>query len=401
MPTVRLFHTDPYRRSFSARVLSCVPAGDHWAVELDQTCFYPTSGGQPNDLGTLGGQPVRDVREEEGTGRILHIVDRPLEGEVQGEIDWQRRLDHMEQHSGQHLLSGAFERLLNAATVSWHLGTETCTVDLDIGALTPEQVEAVEWECNRVIRSALPIIAHLADEESVRSMPLRKPPKVQGQIRVVEIQGYDWSPCGGTHVRNTAELGLLKIKSWEKYKQYTRVTFLAGSRALRDYFFLDRMTRDLCRSLSIAVPSLPDYIRRTQEEVSSLRRQAKVLQERLLEIEAEDLLASQSQRVGGAQVVRAVFGGRPLDELKLLAAKVAAHPASVAVFGTRGAIPQIILARSVDLPLNMGAIIREVLPLIDGRGGGSPLQAQGAGRRPEALEAALDQAILLISAALR
>lgn len=401
MPTIKLFHTDPYRRSFSARVLSCTPVGDRWQVELDQTCFYATSGGQPNDLGTLGGRTVLDVQEDEASGRIFHLVDGPLEGEVQGEIDWERRLDHMEQHSGQHLLSGAFERLLDAETCSWHLGAESCTVDLSIPSLTAEQVEQVELECSRIIRQARPIVTHLASRETIADYPLRKPPSVSGEIRVVEIQDYDWSACAGTHVRNTAELGLLKIKSWEKNKKYTRVTFLVGSRALRDYQFLDRMTRDLCRSLSIAVPTLPQYVDRTHEEMSSLRKQLKVQQEQLLEIEAQELLTHSSIRLGSVQVVRSIFGGRSLEELKLLAAKVAAHPGAVAVFGTKGAIPQIVLHRAIDVRLDMGAIIRQVLPLIDGRGGGSTLNAQGAGKRPEALGEALDQVVLRIASALR
>jgi len=401
LPTIKLFHEDPYRRSFSARVLSCTQVGDQWQVELDQTCFYAASGGQPSDLGTLGGRTVLDVVEDEASGRIFHLVDGPLEGEVQGEIDWRRRLDHMEQHSGQHLLSGAFEHLLDAETVSWHLGTESCTVDLAIPSLTAEQAEQVELECSRIIREARPILTHLATAETIANYPLRKPPTVSGEIRVVEIQDYDWSACAGTHLRSAAEIGLVKIKSWEKYKKYTRVTFLAGSRALRDYQFLDRMTRDLCRSLSIAVPTLPQYVERTQEETSGLRKQLKVLQEKLLEAEAEELLVHNSIRLGTVKVVRSIFGGRSLDELKLLAAKVAAHPGAVAVFGTKGALPQIVLHRALDVRGDMGAIIRQVLPLIDGRGGGSPVSAQGAGKRPEALAEALDEVVVRIAASLQ
>lgn len=400
MSTERLYHADAYRTTFTANVLSCQPSDNHWSVILDKTCFYPTSGGQPNDLGTLGGRQVLDVQEDEATGTVLHLVDGPLEGEVSGEIDWQRRLDHSEQHTGQHLLSGTFEQLYDAETLSWHLGAQSCTVDLQMESLSPEQAEAVELACNRVIRAALPVVTHVVDDDGVKRLPLRKPPKVTGEIRVVEISGYDWSACGGTHVRTSSELGLLKIKSWERYKKTTRVEFLVGSRALRDYLHLDRMTRELCRSLSIAVDALPQYVDRTQEELNSLRKLSKQMQEQLLEGEAAGLVA-ESRRLAGAHVVRQVFGGRPLEELKLLAAKVAAHPGTVAIFGTRGAIPQILIHRSVDLRFNAGTIIREVLPLIEGRGGGSPMQAQGGGSRPEGLEHALDQAVLKVSEALR
>jgi alanyl-tRNA synthetase len=398
--TVKLYHEDAYRTEFSAAVLSCVPAGGHWDVVLNQTCFYPTAGGQPNDLGTLGGRQVIDVREDEASETVIHTVDGPLEGTVEGRIDWQRRLDHMIQHTGQHLLSGAFERLLDAETVSWHLGSENCTVDLGIESLTQAQAEQIEWECDRIIRDCRPVVTHVVDQAGVARFPMRKPPKVEhDNVRIVEIEGYDWSGCGGTHVRNSGELGLVKVKSWEKNKKSVRVEFLVGPRALGDYMRLDVITRDLCRSLSIAVSDLPKWVERTQEEASGLRKQLKLAQEKLLEIEAAELVA-ESPRVKGICIVRRVFGGRTLDEVKYLAGKVAAHSGTVAVFGTKGAIPQIVLHRAVDLRIDVGAVIRQVLPVIDGRGGGSPIQAQGGGSRPEALEEALDQAIVKIGDAL-
>lgn len=399
MSTVRLFHKDPYRTEFEATILSCEPAGAHWDVSLDATCFYAEGGGQPGDTGELGGHRVLAVRDA-GGGAILHTVEGPSAGTVTGRIDWGRRLDHMEQHTAQHLLSAAFERLFDGETVSWHLGGDACTVDIALEALSPEQAEAVEQECNRVIRARLDLLTHLVDEAGVASLPLRKPPKVTGEIRVVEISGYDWSACGGTHVRNTGELGVLKVKSLERYKKGTRVTFLAGQRALADYMALDRTTRDLCRSLSIGVADLPRFAERAQEENAALRRQVKLLQEKILETEALELLEG-ARKVGGARVVRTVFSARPLDEVKVLAAKVAAQSHSVAVFGTRGAIPQIVLQRSTDLRLDMGAVIRQILPLIDGRGGGSPISAQGGGTRPDGLESALDQAVSRIAESLR
>lgn len=194
-------------------------------------------------------------------------------------------------------------------------------------------------------------------------------------------------------------MGLLKIKSWEKNKKATRVEFLVGRRALGDYMRLDSTTRDLSRSLSISVHDLPHYVERSQEETSGLRKQVKVLQERILETEADELVAA-ARKLAGVRIVRLVSGGRSLEELKLLAAKVAGHPGTIAVFGTRGAMPQIVLHRSVDVRLDMGAVVKQVLPFIDGRGGGSPVQAQGGGSRPDALEHALDQAIHKIADAL-
>lgn len=399
MPTRKLFHEDAYLTQFSAQVLSCVPAGEAWDVVLDQTAFYAEAGGQSSDTGRLGGLRVLAVSELED-GTIIHTVDGPLHSEVAGQVDWDHRLDHMEQHTAQHLLSGAFEQLFDAETVSWHLGSESTTVDLTIETLTPEQAERVELECNRIIRAGLPVLTHITDDEGIRRFPLRKPPAVTGEIRVVELQGYDWSACAGTHVRSTGELGLLKIKSWERYKKATRVTFLAGRRALADYLALDLLTRDLCRSLSMGVPDLPKYVERTQEEVSTLRKRMRTLQEQILEHEAQNLMAN-ARRVGNARVVRQTFVGRPVDELKLLAAKVAALGGSVAVFGTKGAMPQLILHRAVDVRIDVGQVIKQVLPLIEGRGGGSPLTAQGGGSRGDQLEPALDAAIVLIGEMLK
>jgi len=398
VPTRKLFHNDAYRTEFTATVLSCIPAGDSFDVVLDQTAFYAEAGGQPSDSGILGVRRVLAVRETDD-GTIIHTVDGPLEGQVSGQIDWDRRLDHMEQHTAQHLLSGAFEQLFDAETVGWHLGSEGTTVDLTIENLTPEQAEQIELECNRVIRLGLPVTTHITDDAGVRGFPLRKPPAVTGEIRVVELQGYDWSACAGTHVRATSELGILKIKSWERYKKTTRVTFLAGRRALTDYLALDRLTRDLCRGLSIGVGDLPKYVERAQEEAASLRKRLRTLQEQILEHEAQELLAK-ATTVGGVRLVRAVFHGRPVDELKLLAAKVASHNGAVALFGTKGALPQIVLHRSVDLRLDVGQVIKQVLPLIDGKGGGSPVQAQGGGSRPDQLEHALDTAVARVGEAL-
>lgn len=391
VPTRKLFHEDAYQTEFTARVLSCAASGEAWEVVLDQTCFYAENGGQPSDSGTLAGKQVLSVREEDD-GTIIHTVAGALEGEVKGILDWARRLDQMEQHTAQHLLSGAFERLFNAETVSWHLGEENTTVDLGIESLSQEQVEAVEAECFRLIQMCRPVFTHVVDDEGIKKLPLRKPPKVSGEIRVVEILGYDWSACGGTHVRNSGDLGMLKIKAWEKNKKSMRVYFLAGRRAFADYAFLDRMTRDLCRSLSIAVSELPRWVDRAQEENNSLRKVLKTQQDKLFEIEATELLSTHSRRVGSARIVKQVFAGRSLEEVKLLAAKVASNPGAVAIFGTRGAIPQVIIQRALDIRFDAGTVLRQVLPLIDGRGGGSPVQAQGGGSRPEALETALDQA---------
>lgn len=399
--TIKVYHEDPAARQFAGRVLSCRSEGPHWLVVLDRTAFYAAAGGQPHDTGELGGRSVLEVTENEETGEIIHRVDGPLSGEVTGQVDWDRRRDHVEQHTGQHLLSQSFVHLLAAETLSFHLGAESSTIDLDVENLEPEQVTAVEDLANGLIRENRPVLVHWAADaaEARERFPLRKPPAVAERVRVVEIGGFDWSACGGTHVAGTGELGLLKVKSWERYKKTVRVTFLAGGRALRDYQALDAMTRTLCRELSIGPADLPGQVQRFRDEAQRLRKQLRDAQEKLLEAEALELLAG-ARTISGARLVKHVFLGRTPEEIKALAAAVAAHPKAVALFASRGAMPQLVFSRSVDLRLDMGAVLRQVLPAIQGRGGGSPVNAQGAGTYGEGVPTALDAAAAAVAQAL-
>lgn len=390
MATDKLYHQDPYLRSFSARVLRCDQAGGAWEAVLDRTAFYPTSGGQPHDTGVLGERQVLSVREEDD-GTVVHTLDGPVSGSVEGAIDWARRQDHMEQHTGQHLLSQAFMEALGAETLSFHLGQDASSIDIAAESLTPEQAEQVELLANEIVREDRTVTTHLVDPADVGRFPLRKPPTVETNLRIVEIGRFDWSACGGTHVASTGRLGLIKVKGWERHKKGVRVEWLAGGRAVADYLGLDQTIRSLCRSLSIGVADLPAYVARLQEDGASLRRQVKVLSDQVLEAEVQELLAG-ARVVRGVRIVRRVVTGRTADEAKGLALKVAGHSQSVALFGIRGALPQLIFARSVDLRLDMGGIIKLAIPLIDGRGGGSPVSAQGGGSRQEGLESALDLA---------
>lgn len=393
LATVKLYHRDAYLQEFTAQVLDCRPGPQGYDVVLDRTAFYPTSGGQPHDTGTLDGRRVLEVVLDEATGDIIHRCDGPVAGQVVGRIDWPRRLDHMEQHTGQHLLSAAFVAALGAETVSVHLGAEASTVDLATESLTADQVAQVEALANQVIREDRPVHVHWAADaaEAQILFPLRKPPAVVGQVRVVEIAGFDWTPCGGTHVASTGRLGLVKVKAWERYKRGVRVTFLAGGRALADYQALDGAAREMARTLSVGAADLPAAVARLRDEATRLRKQLKEATDLLLAHEAQSLVAG-ARTVGGVRVVRCIFGGRQADEVKALAAKVAALPKAVALFGTRGALPQLVFARSMDVRLDMSAILSQALPAIAGRGGGSPAMAQGAGTNPEGLQAALEVA---------
>ncbi len=402
MATTKLYLKDAYLFDFTARVLECRAAGDHYIAALDRTAFYATAGGQPHDAGSLGGRRVVNVTEDEESGTVLHTVDGPVEDVVvTGQIDQVRRLDHMEQHTGQHLLSQCFFHLLAAETVSFHLGTDITTIDLSIPTLSQDQIDAAEDLAGRLIREDRRVQVHWARDaaDAQRRFRLRKPPAVDRQVRIVEINGFDWSACGGTHVARTGRLAMVKVKACEKHKKGVRVHFLAGGRAVRDYQFLDALTRNMAQNLTLGVADLPLAIGRLRDEGQRLRRQLKEASDRLLEAEAQELIAA-ARPVGGARIVKLVFGGRQLDDIKALAAKVTALPKAVALFGTRGALPQLVFARSVDLRLDMGAILKQVLPAIDGRGGGSPTAAQGAGNRGDGVQTALDMAAAKVAEAL-
>ncbi|MGE5591320.1 MAG: alanyl-tRNA editing protein [Bacillota bacterium] len=396
MNTERLFHQDAYQTAFTGRVQDQVLRQGRWAVELDRTAFYATAGGQPHDTGRLSGFPVVDVTEEDD--RILHWLDAAGEqpplaqgAEVQGEIDWPRRLDHMQQHSGQHILSGAFWRLLQAETVSFHMGSESSTIDLDAVDLGTEDVAQATRLANQVLWENRPIRVHWADTaEEASRLPLRKPPKVLTGVRVVEVDGFDFSACGGTHPHSAGEVGVIVARRWERYKGGTRVEFLCGGRALRDYEQQNAVGWELNRLLSVGVPELPQAVARLQEQAAEARRQWEKARSALLEQEAESLWRQGEPLAGEGRLVLLNLGDRPMEEAKALAGVLCRHPLTVALLGTAaGGRAQLLFQRSPDLALDLNQLLRSVLPLLEGRGGGQPGVAQGGGPRVEALGEAL------------
>ncbi|MHB9145467.1 MAG: alanyl-tRNA editing protein [Symbiobacteriia bacterium] len=407
MQTERLFHHDAYLRDFTARVVRLVENQGRRGVELDRTAFYATAGGQPHDTGRLAGLAVVDVTDEDGA--IIHWLDGPAaaatvdaqaqpafaEGEeVRGEVDWPRRFDHMQQHDGQHILSGAFWNLLKAETVSFHLGADAVTIDLDLPDLTAAQAAAVTDLANQIIFEDRPIFVHVvetADEAS--RFPLRKPPKVLTGVRIVEVQGFDYSACGGTHPRRTGEVGPIAIRRWERYKNGTRVEFLCGGRAVRDYQSQNGVGWELTRLLSVSLSELPQAVGRLQEQVTDLRRNWEKAHAIQLEAEAEGLWQAAPALAGGARLVTANLGDRPVDDMKSLAFGLAGHPRTVALLGSvAGDRGQLLFQRSADLAVDLNQVLKGVLPHVEGRGGGQPGSAQGGGPRREGLDPALAEA---------
>ena len=289
--TRRLFHENPYIQSFSAAVVQRFEFNGHPALILDQTAFYPTSGGQPHDLGRLNNAAVVDVVEDDER-RILHLLERPVtESKAQGQIDWKRRFDFMQQHTGQHLLSQVFLRLCDAETVSFHLGADACSIDLNQAELDPDAVEFVEVLANQILYENRAVITHLVSSDDLARFPIRKPPTVEGIARVVEIKDFDYSLCCGTHCAQTGEIGMIKITKAENYKGGSRIYFLCGSRALKDYQRKCALFKQLSEMMSSGEAELPQLVGKLQDELKTLRREQQELTAQALEQEANALLA--------------------------------------------------------------------------------------------------------------
>jgi alanyl-tRNA synthetase len=372
--TERLYYTDPYLREFDATVRSTETVDGRRVVRLDRSAFYPTSGGQPYDLGSLGDVSVIDVIDKDD-GDILHVVEGDLSvgAQVHGRVDWTRRFDHMQQHTGQHVLSAAFDRLLNARTESFHLGAESATIDLGREA-TPQEITRVEEEANRVVWEDREVKISFVDAAEAAKLPLRKESLREGRLRLIEVDGYDLSACGGTHVARTGAIGIIAVTSWERFKGGTRVGFACGGRALRGHRNLRDITMASGRLLSILPEELPAAIERLQAEGKAAKKSTKDLQARLASFEGAEL----ASRAANGRVVAALDG---LDQngLKAIAAAIVGHPGHVAALVTSSSPSAIVVARHPDATVDSAAILKQVVQRFGGKGGGRPELAQGGG----------------------
>lgn len=394
MTTERLYYADSYLRRFTARVTDRAVWDGRPAVTLDRSAMYPEGGGQPADRGTLNDVAVLDVQVRDS--EVWHVLDRALESDsVEGVIDWERRFDHMQQHHGQHLLSAAFVQACGLATVSFHLGSEASTIDLDTPALTLEQVTAAEKLANAVIWEDRPVDARFVDAEELARLPLRKAPTVSGPVRIVSVPDFDYSPCGGTHPRSTGGVGLIAVRQWSRQKNGVRVEFVCGRRALEDYRRVNGLGRRLAASLSVGLDQLEHTVDRMRQAESDARRSLEEAQSVLLDHEAQTLLASAAV-LGAARVVRASLADRGAADLRSLAQRIAEQPGGVALLGLHGSKAQLVFARAEGLPLDAGALLRAALPHVGGKGGGGAALAQGGGPDAAGLEAALDAAYSLV-----
>ncbi|MGC9399169.1 MAG: alanyl-tRNA editing protein [Anaerolineae bacterium] len=393
--TEKLYYADSKLRSFNATIVARAETERGPAVQLDRTAFYPTGGGQAHDTGTLNGIPVRDVWADD-EGEVWHLLDRlPTGDAVQGELDWARRFDHMQQHTGQHLLSAAFLRRFNANTLSVHFGAEENTVDLDLPQLTWEAAFKVEDEVNRIIWDDRPVEARFVTGAELAQMDVRREPQVEDHIRIVRVAGFDATPCGGTHVERTGEIGLVKLTGVSSYKGGVRVAFLCGKRALHDYRRAFQLLETLKRTLTVGQDELPDAVARLQDELKEHRRALHEAREALSALEAERLW-EQAPTVEGVKHIVAYWSHRPFESAQAVARQLREHPNTLILLATGGdGSLRLLCARSDDVDANATEILRAAAEPLGARGGGSPVMAQGGGPPVEA-----DRALSALNAAL-
>jgi alanyl-tRNA synthetase len=384
--TDRIYYTDPYTATFDATVVSSDAVDGRHHIVLDRTAFYPTSGGQPFDTGTIDGVAVVDVIDRDD-GEVVHVAAAPIKSGtvVQGSIDWPRRFDHMQQHTGQHVLSAAFDRLLTARTESFHLGAEAATIDLG-REVSPEQIAGAEDEANRIVWEDRPVAIRFVSPEEAASLPLRKEPARTGRLRLIEVDHFDLSACGGTHVARTGAIGVIAISGWEKFRSGTRVEFLCGDRALGRF----RAWRDALsatqRHLSVAPNEMAAAVERLQGDMKSLQRNVKGLQEKLAVHEAAALL-TKGTLVGGRLLIAEALDGWDAQALKTMAVAAAAEQptAAIALF-TNSSPALVVIARGASAHVDASAVLKALVSQFGGKGGGKPDLAQGGGLNGDTAE---------------
>jgi alanyl-tRNA synthetase len=398
--TERLYYRDSRLLEFDARVVDVSERDDGAiAVMLDRTAFYPTGGGQPNDTGTLGDARVVDCIDLEAEG-VLHVVQGavPQVGDpVHGIIDPLRRLDHMQQHTGQHILSAALVKLFDAPTRSFRVLAHECEIDVELDDPTDDKIEQAVDLANQTIWQNLPIAIREVTSEEASALPLRKEPSRAGELRLIEISEFDLTACGGTHANATGEVGVIAVRSWERAKGLTRIQFMAGARVLSDYRKANGTATETAALFSAAREDSPALVAKLIDDNKKLTRRVRELDELACRVEADEMLRGVSE--GSTQptspsIVSKIFDARDADSLKHLALAIIAHPNVIVLLGSRDEdTARLVFARSSDAAGDMNALMRKACEIIDGRGGGKPDMAQGGGKNVATLEDALQNAL--------
>jgi len=398
--TQRLYYHDSFLYDFEAEVRE-IAESPKPALVLDKTAFYPSSGGQIHDTGVIsaGNESLNVIEVADAEdGRVVHYLEAPPKQikpgtTIRGRIDPARRRDHMQQHTGQHVLSAAFIRLFNMPTVSFHMGDDYCSIDLETPVLTREQVEQSERLANEIILENRPVQIRFVTRDEAAKLGLRKiPPAERDQLRLIDIQEFDLNACGGTHVNQTGQIGCILLRKTEKVRPGWRVEFVAGQRGIatarRDFTTLT----EAGATFSAHIYDVPQQISKSLEEIRNLRKQREQSLEELAEAQAAALLVETS-RVDGRKVVTRAFSARELNFIKLLAQKLTRLDSNViALLGSTSPQPSLVFAQSAGLTSDMGSLLKQTVSTFGGRGGGSKDMAQGGIQSAERIEEALKYA---------
>jgi alanyl-tRNA synthetase len=389
--TERLYYFDSYLCRFVARVLRSTETNKGFELVFDQTAFYPTSGGQPHDLGTIQGVPLQEVVENQ-EDEIVHRTAQPFEAtRLDCKIDWQRRFDHMQQHTGQHILSQAFVRTGRLNTVGFHMGANYVTIDLDTETVSSRQADEAEKLANAVIFENRPVTTRIVAPEDLPRLSLRKESQREGPLRVVEVEDFDLSACGGTHVRRAGEIGVAVIRKVERVNRQARVEFVCGLRAIAAQRSDRQNLEAIARQFSVGLSEAPARVERSIQEARQLRKAMQLKNRALAGLLAKELYARSGQR-GAFRVVKHLLQDEEMEFLKLLAQSILAQGPCVVLLGSRGERANLVFAQSEESSLDLRVILSECCPLIEGKGGGTRTLVQAGGENVALLQEALDLA---------
>lgn len=382
--------------AFSAQVTESYEGESGVFVTLDQSYFYPTSGGQPADRGKINGIPVTDVRVRKEDGAVLHLLQSaPQTNEVTAVINWTRRFDHMQQHTGQHILSQAFVQLAGAQTIGFHMSDDSVTIDLDKKTIGQPLIDEVEELANQIVWQNHPVVVRWATHLEAQSLPLRKIPENGSEkLRLIDIMDFDLTACGGTHVARTGEVGLIKVIKTESRNKKARIHFCCGGRALTHYRSVNQVVHGLTNQLTTGAADLATSVAKLQENEKESRRTLKRLQGQLNEIEAQQLLQD-GQTIGNNKLIVHVFDNEPNSKVRGLASRLVDENGIIALLGSSSDRSHLVFGRSADASGSMKDLLQTALQLLgEGSGGGNEKFAQGTAPTAEihTIERAIESA---------
>lgn len=376
--TQKIYMENPYLRELDADVLDKKFRNNKYYIKLNRTIFYPDlSGGQPGDKGTINGIEVEKSFEE--NGEIIHILNENLSGnKVKIVIDWDNRLDLMQQHTGQHLLSSSFYRLFSGETIGFHLGRDYVYIDLTLDKLAPDDMEKIEILANKIICSNFDIKSYFVNETQLNKIPVRKPSTVSSPIRIVEIESIDYSPCGGTHLKNTGEIGMIKIRRWEKYKEGIRVEFVCGNRALKDYSWKNEYINKISMLLSAKDKKVLPKLEKFLQDKENLEKENRDLKENLAKIKANELLA-EAKHMEDYKIIFKELENTGFKEISFLSAFLNNNnDRLVQIYGLiNESNGQFHVSKTKDMEIDLQTIYKYVATKFDVKGGGNPGTIQG------------------------